>query len=40
MGGPSSAVQTVQNLLNVPIDFYAIVNMGGLEKNGKCSWWS
>ncbi|WP_251067906.1 LCP family protein [Apilactobacillus xinyiensis] len=32
IGGPSSAVQTVQNLLNVPIDFYAIVNMGGLEK--------
>ncbi|MEJ6400202.1 LCP family glycopolymer transferase [Nicoliella lavandulae] len=32
IGGASSAVQTVQNLLNVPIDFYAIVNMGGLEK--------
>ncbi|UQS87031.1 LCP family protein [Nicoliella spurrieriana] len=32
IGGPSTAVQTVQNLLNVPIDFYAIINMGGLEK--------
>ncbi|GLB47188.1 LytR family transcriptional regulator [Philodulcilactobacillus myokoensis] len=32
IGGPSSAVQSVQNLLNVPIDFYAIINMGGLEK--------
>ncbi|MCL8495818.1 LCP family protein [Apilactobacillus sp. F1] len=32
IGGASSAVQTVQNLLNVPIDFYAIINMGGLEK--------
>ncbi|MHA8110686.1 LCP family glycopolymer transferase [Lactobacillaceae bacterium Melli_B4] len=32
IGGPSTAVQTVQNLLNIPIDFYAIVNMGGLEK--------
>jgi polyisoprenyl-teichoic acid--peptidoglycan teichoic acid transferase len=32
IGGASSAVQTVQNLLQVPIDFYAIINMGGLEK--------
>ncbi len=32
IGGPSTAVSTVQRLLNVPIDFYAIVNMGGLEK--------
>lgn len=32
IGGPSGAVQTVENLLDVPIDFYAIVNMGGLEK--------
>ncbi|XIF20510.1 MAG: LytR family transcriptional regulator [Acetilactobacillus jinshanensis] len=32
LGGPSKAVTTVQRLLNVPIDFYAIINMGGLEK--------
>ncbi|TPR22411.1 LytR family transcriptional regulator [Apilactobacillus timberlakei] len=32
IGGASSAVQTVQNLLNVPIDFFAIINMGGLEQ--------
>ncbi len=32
IGGASGAVQTVQNLLHVPIDFYAIINMGGLEK--------
>ncbi|KRM75477.1 LCP family protein [Secundilactobacillus collinoides] len=32
IGGASTAVDTVQTLLDVPIDFYAIVNMGGLEK--------
>nr|WP_252899000.1 LCP family protein [Secundilactobacillus odoratitofui] len=32
IGGASSAVTTVENLLDIPIDFYAIVNMGGLEK--------
>lgn len=32
LGGPSKAITTVQRLLNVPIDFYAIINMGGLEK--------
>ena len=32
IGGPSGAVKTVENLLDIPIDFYAIVNMGGLEK--------
>lgn len=32
IGGASTAVSTVQSLLDVPIDFYAIVNMGGLEK--------
>lgn len=32
IGGPSTAVKTVENLLDVPIDFYAIINMGGLEK--------
>lgn len=29
---PESAISAVQNLLNVPIDFYAVVNMGGLIK--------
>lgn len=29
---PETAMKTVQNLLNVPIDFYAVVNMGGLIK--------
>lgn len=32
IGGPATAVSTVENLLDIPIDFYAIVNMGGLEK--------
>lgn len=32
IGGAGTAVKTVQNLLDVPIDFYAIINMGGLEK--------
>ncbi|MCH5462255.1 LytR family transcriptional regulator [Lactobacillus sp. LC28-10] len=32
IGGPATAVSTIENLLDVPIDFYAIVNMGGLEK--------
>ncbi|SMS13637.1 LCP family protein [Levilactobacillus zymae] len=32
IGGPSTAVQTVEDLLDIPIDFYAIINMGGLEK--------
>ncbi|GHP15228.1 LytR family transcriptional regulator [Lentilactobacillus fungorum] len=31
IGGPGTAVKTVQNLLDIPIDFYAIINMGGLE---------
>lgn len=30
-GGSGTAVQTVQDYLNVPIDFYATINMGGLE---------
>lgn len=29
--GPASAVQTVQKYLNVPVDYYATINMGGLE---------
>ncbi|WP_203642845.1 LCP family glycopolymer transferase [Levilactobacillus andaensis] len=32
IGGASTAVKTVENLLDIPIDFYAIINMGGLEK--------
>jgi LCP family protein required for cell wall assembly len=32
IGGPKTAVKTVEDLLDIPIDFYAIVNMGGLEK--------
>lgn len=31
IGGSGTAVKTVQNLLNVPVDFYAIINMGGLK---------
>lgn len=31
-GGSATAVKTVQKYLNVPIDFYATINMGGLEK--------
>nr|WP_235807271.1 LCP family protein [Liquorilactobacillus cacaonum] len=30
-GGSGTAVKTVQNYLNIPIDFYATINMGGLE---------
>ncbi|MCF6515631.1 LytR family transcriptional regulator [Lactobacillus sp. S2-2] len=32
IGGADSAMQTVEDLLDIPLDFYAIVNMGGLEK--------
>ena len=31
-GRSGTAVKTVQKYLNVPIDFYATINMGGLEK--------
>lgn len=31
IGGAGTAVKTVQNLLDIPIDFYAIINMGGME---------
>lgn len=31
-GQTKTAIKTVQNLLNVPIDFYALINMGGMEK--------
>ena len=30
-GGSTTAVNTVQKYLNVPIDFYVTINMGGLE---------
>ncbi|WP_420806354.1 LCP family protein [Liquorilactobacillus capillatus] len=30
-GGSAAAVKTVQKYLNVPVDFYATINMGGLE---------
>lgn len=29
-GGPSGAINAVQSLLNVPVDYYALVNMTGL----------
>ena len=32
LGSAKTAIETVQNWLNVPIDYYALVNMGGLEK--------
>ncbi|KRK57687.1 LCP family glycopolymer transferase [Fructilactobacillus fructivorans] len=32
IGGPKTAISTVQDLLNVPIDYFAIVNMGGLKQ--------
>ncbi|PWF99766.1 LCP family glycopolymer transferase [Levilactobacillus bambusae] len=31
-GSAGTAIKTTQQLLNVPIDFYAIMNMGGMEK--------
>jgi LCP family protein required for cell wall assembly len=31
-GQTKTAINTVQKLLNVPIDFYALINMGGMEK--------
>lgn len=31
-GSAAASIQTVQNWLNIPIDYYALVNMGGLEK--------
>lgn len=32
IAGVGATMSTLQNYLNVPIDFYALVNMGGLEK--------
>ncbi|AKP65335.1 transcriptional regulator [Levilactobacillus koreensis JCM 16448] len=31
-GQAATTITTVQNMLNVPIDFYALINMGGMEK--------
>lgn len=31
-GGAGTAIKAVQKLLNIPIDFYGLINMGGLEK--------
>jgi len=32
IGGASGAVKSVQKLLNFPIDFYVLINMGGLKQ--------
>ena len=32
IGGAKMAMQTVSNLLNIPVKYYALVNMGGLMK--------
>ncbi|KRM06628.1 MAG: LCP family protein [Liquorilactobacillus ghanensis] len=32
IGGVSTTIKTVQNSLHVPIDFYLLINMGGLRK--------
>lgn len=32
IGGASGAVKSVEKLVNVPIDFYALINMGGLKQ--------
>ncbi|WP_278364180.1 LCP family protein, partial [Leuconostoc lactis] len=32
IAGVGATITTLQNYLNVPIDFYVLVNMGGLEK--------
>ena len=31
-GQTKTAITTVQQMLNIPIDFYALINMGGMEK--------
>jgi len=31
-GSAGTAIKTVQEMLNVPVDFYALMNMGGMEK--------
>lgn len=32
LGSAKTAIKTVQDWLNIPIDYYALVNMGGLEQ--------
>ncbi|MTV82312.1 LCP family protein [Secundilactobacillus folii] len=32
IGGATTAMKTVENLLNIPINYYVTINMGGLEK--------
>ncbi|WP_281164123.1 LCP family protein [Liquorilactobacillus sicerae] len=32
IGGVSSTIKTIQNTLHIPIDFYLLLNMGGLRK--------
>ncbi|GAW98115.1 LCP family protein [Secundilactobacillus mixtipabuli] len=32
VGGASTSMKTVENLLNVPLNYYVLLNMGGLEK--------
>ncbi|KLD57356.1 LytR family transcriptional regulator, partial [Lactiplantibacillus plantarum] len=32
IGGASGAVKSVEKLLDVPIDFYVLLNMGGLKQ--------
>lgn len=32
LGGAGGAIKSVQKLLNIPIDFYALINMGGLKQ--------
>lgn len=31
-GGAGTAIKSVEKLLNIPIDYYGLINMGGLEK--------
>lgn len=31
-GKAKTTIMTVQNMLNIPIDFYVLINMGGMEK--------
>ncbi|WP_395378718.1 LCP family protein [Fructilactobacillus frigidiflavus] len=31
-GGAKTSIETVQKMLNIPIDFYAVINMHGLEQ--------
>lgn len=32
LGQTKTSIETVQKMLNVPIDYYALINMGGMEK--------